>query len=273
MRPRSLPTLALLAAVAAALPGAPARAADAVEIVRYDRAPVAVTLPVGRERLITFPTPVQFGMPPGLAEKLRVQTVGDTLYLRPGAPFAAARVAVRSLDDGRIFLFDLVASHDAGETSQLRILPVAAAPEPAPQPPAAAGQATPPPPSHGYVTLTRFALRQVYAPERLAAGLAGVAPVPLPALPWSTALLRGGGIEARPLASWRSMNGLYVTAIELRNRLAEPVAWDPRLVRGQWRAVAAVHPDLGARGGASDTAAIAVIHDRPFAAAAAPWLD
>jgi integrating conjugative element protein (TIGR03749 family) len=272
--------LPLPAGVALAQP--PAAERPAYQTLSYDRAPRSITLPVGSERFVTFPSPVQFGMPPSLAGKLRTQAVDDTVYLRALEPFEQTRVAVRGLIDGRIYLLDLAASASGADTTPIRI--VAAGTVPAggdeAQALAAAAAAVPPAaepakrlPDVGYLELTRFAAQQLYAPQRLATTPPGVIAVPLAKIPATRQLLRGGGIEALPIASWRAANGLHVTAVMLRNTLPDALSWDPRLLRGDWRTAACMHAVLGPRGSATETSAMFLVHDGPFVEAAQPWLD
>lgn len=256
------------------------------QTIAYERAPQPVSLPVGTERFITFPSPVQFGLPPALTAKLRLQTVGDTVYLKALEPFETTRAAVRGIQDGRIYLLDLTASPAADDRRPIRVVAAsgggsepgstAAGPagdDAAPAVPARAREQKPRPPDVGYLELTRFAAQQIYAPPRLAPALPGVTPVPLPRIPPTTQLVRGGGFEALPIASWRAGNGLQVTAVMLRNQLPRGQTWDPRLMRGTWRTAACIDAVVGPRGGGSDTTAVFLVHDGSFAEAARPWLD
>jgi len=89
-----------------------------------------------------------------------------------------------------------------------------------------------------YVELVRFAARAVHAPhEAPAATAAGPPPQALAvdeaAAPGS--LIGIAGVEARARGSWLR-DGLFVTAIEVRNQTSAPVRLDVRRIDGEWLA-------------------------------------
>lgn len=57
-------------------------AVGAVEVKYWDRLPLAVPLTVGQERILMLDEDVRVGVPGTIAGKLRVQSVGGTVYLR-----------------------------------------------------------------------------------------------------------------------------------------------------------------------------------------------
>lgn len=251
----------------------PAQAQQSVsyEIVRWDRTPIEIRLPVGVERHIWFPAKVQPGIPPELATKLRVQAVDDTVYLLAHKSFEATRVPVRDRESGQIFLFDLRAEAGAPQ-EPVRVVIASGRDEEGVLRSADANDAGNSAPDYGYMTLTRFAAQQLYAPSRLATPLSGVSRVPLGNREPITGLIRGGGVNTLPVASWRSPNGLYVTAIKVTNLLPESIAVDPRSVRGRWLAATVHHPLLTAHGGPADTSMIYLVSDRRFEESLALWL-
>ena len=238
--------------------------ATALQPIVWDRTPIGLILTVGQERLVQFPAPITLGVPGSLPQSLRVQTVDDTVYLLAQQPFEATRVIARERDSGRTYVLDVTASADGGQTPPLQITLAAEA-----NPPDRAdgdGNA-----SHdataariGYVTLTRFAAQQLYAPARLLGDLSGVAHVPIK--PDSVTLLRGDTVEATPLIAWQA-DGLYLTAVKLTNRLAVPLLLDPRALRGAWLAATFQHNRLAKHGDEADTTVVYLISSVPFAAA------
>ena len=72
------PVLALLGLLAVAA----APIAQAVEILRWERMPLAVPLKVGQERIVFIDRNVRVGVPAGVGERLRVQSAGGAVYLR-----------------------------------------------------------------------------------------------------------------------------------------------------------------------------------------------
>ena len=55
--------------------------ANALEILRWERLPLAVPLQVGQERVVFIERNVRVGLPASLQGKLRVQSAGGALYL------------------------------------------------------------------------------------------------------------------------------------------------------------------------------------------------
>jgi len=76
-------------------------------------------------------------------------------------------------------------------------------------------------------------------------------------------LIHGGAVEATPLIGWRA-NGLYITAVKLTNRTAEPQILDPRDLRGAWLTATFQHHRLLPKGDEADTTAVYLVSARPF---------
>jgi integrating conjugative element protein (TIGR03749 family) len=227
------------------------------ERIAWRKAPIAVELPIGVERLVHFPEPVQVGLPPPLQGRLRIQSIAGTLYLLAYQAFEANRVIVRGMDEGRVYLLDL-AANDEGRAAALEVyLPgedqtLGTEREEAPGGPA----------PYGYVTLTRFAAQELYAPARLLNALPGVVRVPVTREP--VVLVRGDSVEAVPLVAWRA-GDLYVSAVKLTNSTRGAQTLDPRTLRGHWLAATFQHNRLHEAGSEADRTVVYLISDRPFA--------
>ncbi len=261
----------LLLTFALLLSAGPAASSDeTAETVRWDRAPITLSLPVGKERYIWFPGRVQPGIPPELVKKLRVQAVNDTIYLKANAPFETTRLPIRDLTSGDFYLFDIQTSDDAA-TTPLRVVKVEGKDERA-LIDSETSQATAKE-SHGYVTLTRFAAQQIYAPKRLTKQLPGIFKVPLAAdqtpMP---GLYNDESIEATPIASWRGAGGLYVTAVNVANMTKTTTTLDPRLAQGSWLTATFHHRTLGPNGDPTDRSTLYLVSDRPFLEVVEQWL-
>lgn len=233
-------------------------AAQPAERIVWNRASIALALPVNQERMVTFPGDVRVGVPPALAEALRTQTVDGTVYWLARKPFPATRIQVQEIASGRIYLLDLRAESEAS-TARVEILVPRSRSEDtdgSTQPKADVER-------FDYVSLTRYAAQQMYAPRRLLRDPPGVFRTPL-RIKSPVALLRGGAVEAIPLASWRGGN-LYVTAVKLRNLTSAPVILDPRDLRGPWLAATFQHARLLPRGDEADSTCVYLISARPFA--------
>lgn len=243
------------------------------ERIVWDRTPLGIMLPVGQERQVTFPAPVEVGMPAGLADVVRTQVVAGTIYWLAKKDFTPQRIQVRDTATGQIYLVDLSARASASPAPVIIAL--------APTDPTSAafglagGSASPamgsvvesappsPPkiPAYDYATLTRFASQSLYAPRRLAPALPGVFRTPVDERPVN--LVRGESIQATPLIAWRS-GKLHVTAVRLRNQGASSVILDPRSLRGLWLAATFQHARLLPRGDEADTTAVYLISAKPF---------
>lgn len=258
---------AALAAFWLALAAGAAAADEAVERLFWDKKPLSVTLPVGRERLVTFPGPVRVGLPQELAGKLRTQSHHGTVYWLAKAPFENRRVEVHAVSGGGIWLLDLSARKDpALPDTPIEVLDrtngtgAGSGPAGGPKP---SGRRRP---ALGLVGLTRYAAQQLYAPKRLLKPWPGIHRVTLGRQPLRY-LLRGQAVEATPLAGWQG-GRLYVTAVALRNTERDALDLDPRRLRGDWLAATFQHTRLYPAGSEADTTAVYLISNRPFHEAA-----
>src|SRR3546814_702647 len=98
------PVLTLLGLLAVAV--APAQA---VEILRWERMPLAVPLKVGQERIVFIDRNVRVGVPAGVGERLRVQSAGGAVYLRASEPIEPTRLQLQDADTGALILLDIAA--------------------------------------------------------------------------------------------------------------------------------------------------------------------
>ena len=240
------------------------------ERVVWNKAPIAIPLVVGEERLVHFPDSVSIGLPQSLTPLLRSQSINGTLYLLARQAFEPTRVMVRPETDGPIYVLDISAAPGGADSRSLPDVQVLLqSPQKPPQDSsenAGADQSTSGNRSQplGYAALTRYAAQQLYAPTRLIPRQPGV--VAIPVNPEPVDLVVGGKIEAVPVAAWKA--GLrYVTAVKLINRTQSPVVLDPRELRGSWLAATFQHNRLLPAGSEADTTAVYLVSDRRFDAA------
>jgi len=239
---------------------------EPIERIIWKKAPIKITLPVGRERMVTFPGTVRVGIPSEITALLRTQSVKGVVYWLAVSPFDTARVQVQNAETGEYYLIDLKAVDDKkASATPIEIISDArgarrngSTAEPHTQE-RKAGKNT----EQDYVTLTRFAAQQLYAPKRLLKTPLGVFRVGVSPKP--VALLRGSHIEAIPLVAWRS-DRLHLTAVRLRNLSNHPVTLDPRALRGKWLTATFQHARLFKAGEEADTTAVYLISERPFEA-------
>jgi integrating conjugative element protein (TIGR03749 family) len=228
----------------------------------WKREPIQVTLPVGVERFISFPSTVQFGyntnlLPPAA---LRVENDNQTLYLLAKKPFKTKRTRAK-LASGEIILLDINAKKHANDNPLDIVLPKTKNAHTSIQSQASTV-------SVNYVTLTRYAIQHIYAPKRLLKQSMRITRFPMETA-HVVPLFYDGSSSAMPLASWRAGN-LYVTALLVKNLLNQPLRLDPRLLCGHWVA-ASFYPQttLAPRGTPinRDTSTLFVVSSQPFAGA------
>ncbi|PIQ43248.1 MAG: TIGR03749 family integrating conjugative element protein [Gammaproteobacteria bacterium CG11_big_fil_rev_8_21_14_0_20_46_22] len=238
------------------------------EHIVWQRAPIKITLPVGKERFVSFPNEVQFGyntnlLPP---EVMRVENDNQTLYLFAKKPFSTERTEAK-LASGEIILLDINAKKAAPDNPVDIVLPKKENNETA-QSNDQASQS-----SVNTVSLTRYAIQRLYAPQRLLKQSMQISRFPMET-EHVVPLFYDGSASAMPLASWRGGN-LYVTALLVKNLLKQPLRLDPRLLCGDWKA-ASFYPQtqLASRGTPinKDTATLFVVSNEPFSQAIASCL-
>jgi integrating conjugative element protein (TIGR03749 family) len=222
--------------------------AFSIETMEWKRLPLPVVLKVGEERVIFVDRDVRVGVPPDLAEHLRVQSAAGAVYLRASAPFDSARLQVQELASGSLILLDVTAraaTEDSPTLEPVRIVFADDRATSAHRSTAASGEAesasrlTPRP-----VLLTRYAAQSLYAPLRTVEPVPGLARVALPRRLALDTLLPGRPVLVRPLAAWR-LEDEWVTAVLLTNQSAQELVLDPRALQGDFVAATFQHHTLG----------------------------
>ncbi|WP_026291891.1 TIGR03749 family integrating conjugative element protein [Marinobacterium rhizophilum] len=241
--------------------------AQAVEILRWERLPLAVPLVVGQERIVFIDRNVRVGFPARVGERLRVQSAGGAVYLRASEPIEPTRLQLQDADTGALILLDIAATPaQAGEPplEPVRIVegttlpsrygePVTAADSSPGIPPETPRHETPLP-----VVLTRFAAQNLYAPLRTVEPLAGIQRVNLRHDLSLDTLLPTEPIHAKALVAWR-LADQWVTAVRLTNTSERWIGLDPRALQGDFMTASFQHPDLGPRGMAEDTTVLYLV--------------
>jgi integrating conjugative element protein (TIGR03749 family) len=232
--------------------------ANAVELVRWERLPLALPLIVGQERVVFIERNVRVGVPASVGNRLRVQSAGGAIYLRANEPIEPSRLQLQDASTGTVILIDIVAEPTQADQIPLepvRIIEAGAAtqqqhqgdPTEDTQNATQTPHATPVP-----VILTRYAAQNLYAPLRTVEPVPGITRVNqrrnlaldtlLPTLP----------VQAHALASWR-LDDYWVSAVRLRNSTQHWLELDPRALQGNFMAATFQHPDLGPAGSPEDT--------------------
>ena len=224
--------------------------------IHWQKTPIAISLEIGEERMVHFRAPVSVGIPATLQSVLRTQSVNGTVYWMAQAAFGRTRVMVREIEGGQTYLFDLRADTN-GEHSAAIVVLLDESPDAKKRLGGTEEGAR-----QGYVSLTRYAAQQLYAPLRLLSSVPGIVRVSVQR--HSDALIAGDGVAANPLASWRA-GDLYVTAVKLTNRASVAQTLDPRTLRGAWLSAAFQHSRLLPAGSDADTTAVYLVSAQPFA--------
>ncbi|PMR75274.1 TIGR03749 family integrating conjugative element protein [Billgrantia endophytica] len=244
----------------------PIGSAHAIEILRWERMPLAVPLVVGEERVVFVDRHVRVGVPASLDDRLRVQSAGGALYLRASETIEPTRLQVQDVETGELILLDIAAEPADGSEPPLepvRIVEGEAAatrygtsPSSPPVEPAAAEpprRETPLP-----VVLTRYAAQNLYAPLRTVEPVPGITRVNLPRDLALDSLLPSVPVNATPLAAWR-LDDRWVTAVRLTNTSSGWLDLDPRALQGDIMTATFQHADLGPAGRPSDTTVVYLV--------------
>lgn len=249
----------------------------AVELLQWDRIPIAIPLIVGQERIVFVDQNVRVGMPPQLVGQLRVQSTGGAVYLLASQEIPPTRLQLQNVATGEIMLVDIAAT--PATEGQAKLEPAKIIPGAAPSsyygdttstraptkrsstsaPPE--NEDVPPAPRHetpAPVALTRYAAQMLYAPLRTVEPVAGISQVRVDRGMDLSTLLPVLPVEASVLGAWRLDNS-YVTAVKLRNLSAQQLTMDATELMGNFTTATFQHPYLGARGNASDTTTLYLV--------------
>lgn len=260
---------AVLSAVSLPLP------VQAVELVRWERIPLPVSLHVGEERIVFVEKNVRVGFPPSLNEKLRIQSTGGAVYLRAESAFPQTRLQLQDVESGEILLLDVTATAGKGALEPVRVVysgevstqrdsqTVRRSGQAAGATAGAVAEsgerkAKPRYPAPLPVLLTRYAAQSLYAPLRTVEPVPGVQPLSLSLPGTLTALYPSAPLTAQPLAGWQAAE-YRVVAVKLTNQSARKVVLDPRQLQGQFVSATFQHQWLDAKGTPEDTTTVYLV--------------
>lgn len=250
--------------------------ANAVEIMRWERIPLALPLIVGQERIVFVDQNIRIGIPRNLVDKLRIQSTGGALYLLAQEPIEPTRLQLQNVVSGEIMLVDIIATAGTANQQAPEPVKIVAGGSPAtrygqasarvssnrPTPPSDHSAEEASPTAHREtplpVVITRYAAQMLYAPLRTVEPLEGIAQVKLNRGMNLSTLLPTLPVEASALGAWR-LDEYRVTAVKLRNTSAQHLALDPRDLMGDFVTATFQHPYLGAHGDASDTTTVYLV--------------
>lgn len=252
------PAVSVLAGVLLILVLAPAHA---VEILRWERLPLAVPLVVGQERVIFIDRNVRVGVPEGANAHLRVQSAGGAIYLRASEPLPSTRLQLQDVESGALILLDIAAEPAKDGRAPLEPVRIVDANAPPAQDhgnAVARSDITPRRETPIPVVLTRYAAQNLYAPLRTVEPVVGIGRVNLRRGLALNTLLPTLPVQACALATWR-LEDQWVTAVRLTNRSPRWLDLDPRTLQGDFLTATFQHPNLGPAGQASDTTVVYLV--------------
>ncbi|MFU7547931.1 TIGR03749 family integrating conjugative element protein, partial [Pseudomonas paraeruginosa] len=84
-------------------------AAQATELLRWERLPLALPLVVDQERVVFVERNVRVGVPASLGNRLRVQSAAGAIYLLANEPIEPTRLQLQDADTGTVILLDIAA--------------------------------------------------------------------------------------------------------------------------------------------------------------------
>ena len=251
--------------------------------LRWRGEPLAITIPVGVERVIKFDAQmIQVGVPRSLVGIAHAESNQGIVLLRASRAFDHQRFRFRDKRTGRIVAMDVTA-RPGGDIQPLTIIdtlsdqtgshnanpanPASAVEAVISEAPRVAdeqrrepeGEHSEEPQRHGYLSLTRYAMQTLYAPKRLLTPLHDVTPINYTDTRYD-ALVPGASVHASVAGQWRNTDRI-VTAVVLQNVGDKPVRLDPRALRGRqhWHTAALMSDVLAPANTYGDTTALVVI--------------
>ena len=242
---------------------------EAVEVLRWERLPLTVSLVVGEERVVFLDRNVRVGVPDAVDGRLRVQSAGGAIYLRANVPIDSVRLQLQDAETGALILVDVTAvpaTPGAAPLEPIRIIDAARQAERDEGDRRACGKSAPcaadfmqaAPRTPVTVVLTRYAAQSLYAPLRTIEEVAGIVPVALPRKLTLETLLPGLAVRAKALAAWRLADH-WVTAVRLTHTAQGWLTLDPRTLQGDFVAATFQHPTLGPAGESTDTTVVYIV--------------
>lgn len=229
------------------------------EHVVWNKLPIQFSVPINQERLISFPDHVKvINTNENLTqEKVSILNNAGTLYIKAHQTFDPVRLRIVMQETGEVILLDLSAvAH--GNDSPVDVVLASSAPKHQPGDQEKKNTTT-----ANVVSLTRYAIQQLYSPTRLLESNTNFFRTPMYADKTAN-LYYGDSINAFPLISWRG-GDLYVTAVLLRNRLSQTLTIDPQHFTGCWQSIS-FYPSqqLGIKGSENDRTTAFVVSSSPF---------
>lgn len=227
----------------------------AVELVQWERLPIAVPLVKGEERIIFLDRNVRVGVSSQLANTLRVQSAAGALYLLANDEVEPTRLQVQDVETSEVILLDIATVPSTGTVLEpIRILSegdtsLARSDE---EGKAIADKQTQALKIPAPIALTRYASQMMYAPLRTVEPVSGITQVPIKVTGDDLPILPTYPVKAKALTAFK-MGSYTVTAVKLQNTQRSTLQLDPRDIQGHFYSATFQHNWLGTHGTAEDT--------------------
>ena len=266
-----------------------AAGAWAIEAVEWDRTPIKVELRVDETRILHFEDHVSVWRPDKINGILKVESLQGSVYLEPTEEFEPTQMKVRFHTTNDIILLDVFAAKGKGKPLDEMLIGVpsvrtaldnklnavddvaVASNEPTqPNLPAFLGgkdkgqeEITP-------TQIMRYVSHRFYAPKRLQTSDARIHRVDINNKLKLDDLFIGqssGLFQAEPVAAWKTNEGLYATAIQLRNKTPMQRKVNPFELNANYLYASTQHLVLSGKNVVGDTTMLYVITEKPFSSA------
>lgn len=229
---------------------------QANEHVIWDKLPIQFIVPVGEERIISFPDSVNVkSIGTGLTtDKVEILNNKGTLYIKSKKEFAPVRIAVTLQKSNDVILVDILSKDNVPNTSVEVMLKEDLSKKDTSKNIL---------PNSDYISLIRSAIHELYAPERLLEEHSNFKRTPMHTTS-NIHLFWNKQVIAKPLASWSSGNH-YVTAVILKNMSEKNLELNYEGIRGTWIA-ASLYPtdNLTKKGTKNDRTTLFLVSNKPF---------
>jgi integrating conjugative element protein (TIGR03749 family) len=221
----------------------------------WEKTPLHISLPIGKERTIVFPSNITI-----LHNELKqgglavISKASNTLYVKSLTEFNEKTVFVEIDENGEKIKINF-SSTDANSSTRPIEVEVNGL--------QSQNQESQENSKINPISLTRFAIQSLYTPERVVEKVDGIGRVAMQTSK-TVNIIYGGAVISHPLISFGG-NGLVVTAVEIKNNISQSVKLTPQMVIGKWES-ASFYPSnrLSPRGSYGDKTTLFVTSDRSF---------
>lgn len=239
--------------------------ASATQIVEWNKKPIEIVLPLGKERILEFPDNVFLGIPASLSPFLRSQSAQGFLYLTALEGFPKTRIQVKLNKSGEIILLDIRSTNTSEATTESIVFKMPSEASSIAKDEITKAQKRLPPVTP--IQLTRFVSRLFYGPERLAISDPRIKQAFAPKMNLDDLFIGPsyGVFELKAEAVFRA-SGLYLTAIKVSNKTPVPQTIMFNDINAEFAYVTPQHLQVNQMNVAGDMTMLYIITRQPLEA-------